>query len=112
MSPHTYSLSLGTIVALFAIMAMLLIGCSPALVNVKAPALPPAPQPQAVAIAPLDPMPELPKAYRADCPAGSGLVFCFDQANGDKLVQRINLLRTDAEYCRGAYDAARKRAGN
>ena len=72
------------------------------------PASSPAPTP--IALAPLDPKPQLPDANQSPCPAGSGLTACFTMDQDAIRQQRFKILHDDRDYCRDAYDRAVKHA--
>jgi hypothetical protein len=94
----------------------LLVGCaptfeshidsSPPFSSAPHPTTPPTP----IAIAPLDPPPQLPDAERSPCPSGSGLAACFTAEQDAVRQQRFKILHDDRDYCRDAYDRAVKRA--
>jgi hypothetical protein len=69
------------------------------------PASSPAPMP--IALAPLDPKPQLPDADQSSCPVGSGLAACFTPDQDAIRQQRFKILHDDRDYCRDAYDRAR-----
>src|SRR5258708_892922 len=68
---------------------------------------PPAPIP--IALAPLDPKPQLPDADQSPCPVGSGFAACFTQDQDAIRQKRFKILHDDRDYCRDAYDKAVKR---
>jgi len=95
-------LMLITAISLFA-------GCAPTFEShVDAPAASSA-APMPIALAPLDPKPQLPDANESPCPAGSGLVACFTQDQDAIRQQRFKILHDDRDYCRDAYERAVKR---
>ena len=96
-------LMLITAISLFA-------GCAPTFEShVDAPpASSPAPTP--IALAPLDPKPQLPDANQSPCPLGSGLATCFTMDQDIVRQKRFKILHDDRDYCRGAYERAVKRA--
>ena len=63
-----------------------------------------------IALAPLDPKPQLPDANQSQCPIGSGLAACFTQDQDALRQKRFKILHDDRDYCRDAYDRAVKRA--
>ena len=63
--------------------------------------------PMPIALAPLDPKPQLPDANQSPCPAGSGLTACFTQDQDAIRQKRFKILHDDRDYCRDAYDRAR-----
>ena len=66
--------------------------------------------PMPIALAPLDPKPQLPDANQSQCPIGSGLAACFTQDQDAIRQKRFKILHDDRDYCRDAYDKAVKRA--
>ena len=70
----------------------------------------PANQPMSIALAPLDPQPQLPDAKQAPCPLGSGLAACFTIDQDLVRQRRFKILHDDRDYCRDAYERAVKRA--
>ena len=97
-------LMLITAISLFA-------GCAPTFESHidSPPASSPAPMP--IALAPLDPKPQLPDANQSPCPAGSGLAACFTQDQNAIRQKRFKILHDDRNYCRDAYNRARSRSG-
>jgi len=69
----------------------------------------PAEQPVSIALAPLDPRPQLPDTEQAPCPLGSGLAACFTLDQDIVRQRRFKILHDDRDYCRDAYDRAVKR---
>ena len=63
--------------------------------------------PMPIALAPLDPKPQLPDANQSPCPAASGLAACFTQDQDAIRQQRFKILHDDRDYCRDAYERAR-----
>jgi len=59
-----------------------------------------------IALAPLDPKPQLPDADQSPCPDGSGLAACFTTDQDAIRQQRFKILHDDRDYCRDAYDRA------
>jgi hypothetical protein len=99
------------------ICACALAGCAPTFEShLDSPpsfaAEPPKPveRPMPIAIAPLDPRPQLPDADQTPCPLGSGLAACFTLDQDVARQRRFKMLHDDREYCRDAYDKAIKRA--
>ena len=82
-------------------------GCAPTFEShIDAPpASSPAPTP--IALAPLDPKPQLPDANQSPCPAGSGLTACFTMDQDAIRQKRFKILHDDRDYCRDAYERAR-----
>jgi hypothetical protein len=70
---------------------------------------PPASSPAStpIALAPLDPKPQLPDSNQSPCPAGSGLTACFTMDQDAIRQKRFKILHDDRDYCRDAYDRAR-----
>lgn len=70
------------------------------------------PAPAKIAIAPLDPPPQMPDVDRslAPCPPGSGFVTCFTADQEAVRQKRFKILHDDRDYCRDAYERAAKRA--
>ena len=62
-----------------------------------------------IALAPLDPKPQLPDVEQAPCPVGSGLAACFTIDQDIVRQRRFKILHDDRDYCRDAYDRAVKR---
>jgi hypothetical protein len=62
-----------------------------------------------IALAPLDPKPQLPDANQSPCPPGSGLAACFTPDQDATRQKRFKILHDDRDYCRDAYDRAVKR---
>ena len=60
-----------------------------------------------IALAPLDPKPQLPDANQSPCPAASGLAACFTQDQDAIRQKRFKILHDDRDYCRDAYERAR-----
>ncbi len=89
---------------------LLAAGCAPTFESHidSPPASSPAPTP--IALAPLDPKPQLPDANQSPCPAGSGLAACFTPDQDIARQKRFKILHDDRDYCRDAYDRARGRA--
>jgi hypothetical protein len=69
----------------------------------------PVERPKRIALAPLDPRPQLPDAEQARCPIGSGLAACFTIEQDRLRQKRFKILHDDREYCRDAYERAVKR---
>ncbi len=65
-----------------------------------------------IALAPLDPKPQLPDADQSPCPSGSGLAACFTQDQDAIRQKRFKILHDDRDYCRDAYEKAVKRVGS
>jgi hypothetical protein len=95
---------------------LLAAGCAPTfdshIDSPPASILPPTPveRPKTIALAPLDPRPQLPDANQSPCPPGSGLAACFTMEQNAIRQQRFKILHDDRDYCRDAYDRAVKRA--
>ena len=70
----------------------------------------PAARLRTIALAPLDPRPQLPNADQSPCPPGSGLAACFTHDQDAVRQKRFKILHDDRDYCRDAYDKARERA--
>jgi len=66
-------------------------------------------RPKPIALAPLDPRPQLPDADQSPCPDGSGLTACFTHEQDAIRQQRFKMLHDDRDYCRDAYEKAVKR---
>ncbi len=90
--------------------SLLTAGCAPTFEShLDAPPVS-SPAPMPIALAPLDPKPQLPDANRSPCPPGSGLAACFTPDQDAIRQQRFKILHDDRDYCRDAYDRAVKRA--
>ena len=86
-------------------------GCAPRFEShIDSPAAS-SPAQKSIALAPLDPPPQLPDADQAPCPLGSGLAACFTLDQDIVRQRRFKILHDDRDYCRDAYDRAVKRAG-
>jgi hypothetical protein len=96
--------------------SLLAAGCAPTFeshidsppASISAPI--PADQPMSIALAALDPRPQLPDAAQAPCPPGSGLAACFTFDQDIVRQKRFKILHDDRDYCRDAYERARGRA--
>jgi hypothetical protein len=105
-------------VALALISACVLAACAPT-IHLEAPAMPTLEPQQAdskldppkIALAPLDPRPQLPDAEQSPCPLGSGLAACFTLDQDVIRRQRFKILHDDRDYCRDAYERAVTRSG-
>jgi hypothetical protein len=78
-------------------------GCAPALVSVRAPALPPLPPVAACAEFAFPeprPIPVLPDIHASRC---AGYAACFDETEAAALHLKLNLLRADDIYMRAFY---------
>jgi hypothetical protein len=62
-----------------------------------------------LALAPLDPPPNLPDAHQSPCPPDSDLAACFTHDQDIVRQLRFKILHDDRDYCRDAYDKAVKR---
>ena len=90
--------------------SVLAIGCAPRFEsNIDSPPES-SPTQMLIALAPLDPRPQLPDANQATCPLGSGLAACFTLDQDIVRQKRFKILHDDRDYCRDAYDRAVKRA--
>ncbi len=109
--------------AALVIAPLILAGCAPA-IHLDAPAMPTLPadtqcsaaprlnaEKKNLAIAPLDPPPDLPDAKQSPCPAGSGLAACSTLDQDAIRQRRFKILHDDRDYCRDAYDRAVTRSG-
>jgi hypothetical protein len=95
---------------LIAVTSLLAAGCAPNFEShIDAPAASSA-APMPIALAPLDPTPQLPDADQSPCPAGSGLAACFTPDQDAIRQKRFKILHDDRDYCRDAYERAVKRA--
>ncbi|HKN11989.1 MAG TPA: hypothetical protein VJX68_02245 [Candidatus Binatus sp.] len=99
---------------LIAATSLLAAGCAPTYApHLDAPPASSSEQFQAarptIALAPLDPPPQLPDAEQAPCPPGSGLAACFTREQEAVRQLRFKILHDDRDYCRDAYDRAVKR---
>ncbi len=93
------------------ISAFLFVACAPTYApHIDAPEAA-SPAPTAIALAPLDPPPQLPDAERSPCPRGSGLAACFTHDQDIIRQDRFKILHDDRDYCRDAYDRAVTRGG-
>jgi hypothetical protein len=72
----------------------------------------PVERPKTIALAPLDPRPQLPDAEQVPCPLGSGLAACFTIEQDLLRQKRFKILHDDRDYCRDAYDRAVKRVSH
>jgi hypothetical protein len=91
-------------------LSLLVAGCAPTFEShIDAPAAS-SPAHLPIALAALDPRPQLPDAEQAGCPIGSGLAACFTLDQDLVRQRRFRILHDDREYCRDAYDRAVKRA--
>ena len=95
---------------LIGVSSVLAAGCAPTFESHidSAPASSAAQMP--IALAPLDPRPQLPDVEQAPCPLGSGLAACFTIDEDIVRQRRFKILHDDRDYCRDAYDRAVKRA--
>jgi hypothetical protein len=95
---------------LIVVSSLLTAGCAPTFEShIDAPAASSA-APMPIALAPLDPKPQLPDANQSECPIGSGLAACFTMDQDIVRQKRFKILHDDRDYCRDAYDGAVKRA--
>ena len=89
-----------------AVISVLAAGCAPTFEShIDSP---PAAMP--IALAPLDPRPQLPDANQSQCPVGSGLAACFTPDQDIVRQKRFKILHDDRDYCRDAYEKAVNRA--
>jgi hypothetical protein len=89
---------------------LLAAGCAPTFEShIDAPPTS-SPAPTPIALAPLDPKPQLPDSNQSPCPLGSGLAACFTLDQDAMRQKRFKILHDDRDYCRDAYDKARGRA--
>src|SRR5258708_4732954 len=94
---------------LIAVTSVLAAGCAPTFEShIDSPPVS-SPAPMRIALAPLDPKPQLPDANQSPCPIGSGLAACFTQDQDIVRQKRFKILHDDRDYCRDAYDRAVKR---
>ena len=85
--------------------SLLAAGCAPTFEShLDAPVAP------RLALAPLDPPPQLPDAMQSPCPPGSDLAACFTLDQNIVRQNRFRILHDDRDYCRDAYERAVKRA--
>ena len=90
--------------------SVLAAGCAPRFEShIDSPAAS-SPARKSIALAPLDPPPQLPDADQAPCPLGFGLAACFTLDQDIVRQRRFKILHDDRDYCRDAYDRAVKRA--
>jgi hypothetical protein len=93
------------LLTLIAATSLLAAGCAPTYApHLGAPAAP------TLALAPLDPPPQLPDATQSPCPPGSDLAACFTRDQDSVRRLRFKILHDDRDYCRDAYARAVNRA--